>query len=142
MAEVNEGVGIILARMETHPEEFFGLGETNSKWRWIFSENLREVMSEPEKAALHSGMTKVRRLEITHKAIATIMPAEEEDPYEKEDYNEFVGKGARGLTTTVGSNGTSPSPFGAVPNSQPKKMVVSRAQAEMIKRMSGSGGKI
>jgi hypothetical protein len=84
MSEVNEGVGIILARMETHPEEFFGLGETNSKWRWIFSENLREVMTEPEKAALHSGMTKVRRLEITHKAIATIMPAEEEE--EKHEY--------------------------------------------------------
>jgi hypothetical protein len=84
MSEVNEGVGIILARMETHPEEFFGLGETNSKWRWIFAENLREVMTEPEKAALHSGMTKVRRLEITHKAIATIMPAEEIE--EKHEY--------------------------------------------------------
>lgn len=126
MSEVNEGVGIILARMETHPEEFFGLGETNSKWRWIFSENLREVMSEPEKAALHSGMTKVRRLEITHKAIATIMPQEEEDPYEKEDY-----KGA-----------TKSSPYwgGAVPKPEGKKMIVNATQAEMIKRMSG--GKI
>jgi hypothetical protein len=79
MSEVNEGVGIILARMETHPEEFFSVGDQNNKWRWIFSESLREVMSEPEKAALHSGMTKVRRLEITHKAIATIMPEEEEE---------------------------------------------------------------
>lgn len=85
MSEVNEGVGIILARMETHPEEFFGSGELNSKWRWIFSENLREVMTEPEKAAIHSGMTKVRRLEITHKAIATIMPDEEEDEYASEE---------------------------------------------------------
>ena len=115
MSEVNEGVGIILARMETHPEEFFGMHENvGSKWRWIFAESLREVMSEPEKAALHSGMTKVRRLEITHKAIATIMPEEEEDPYEKEDYKEFVGKGT-----------------------QPKKMVVSASQMEMMKRMSG-----
>jgi hypothetical protein len=96
MNEVNEGVGIILARMETHPEEFFETHRENSKWRWIFSENLRDVMTEPEKAALHSGMTKVRRLEITHKAIATILPQEEKDPYEKEDYNEFVGKGAQG----------------------------------------------
>lgn len=94
MSEVNEGVGIILARMETHPEEFFGMHENvGSKWRWIFAESLREVMSEPEKAALHSGMTKVRRLEITHKAIATVMPQEEED--EKEDYKEFVGKGTQ-----------------------------------------------
>lgn len=114
MSEVNEGVGIILARMETHPEEFFGLGETNSKWRWIFSENLREVMSEPEKAALHSGMTKVRRLEITHKAIATIMPDEKE-----ENTIKFRSEGRY---------------------NEPKKMVINAAQAEMIKRMSG--GKI
>jgi len=120
MSEVNEGVGIILARMESHPEEFFGLGETNSKWRWIFSENLREVMTEPEKAALHSGMTKVRRLEITHKAIATIMPAEEEDPYEKEEYR-FKGKGLTATTADL----------------KPSKMVVSAAQMEMMKRMSG-----
>jgi hypothetical protein len=133
MSEVNEGVGIILARMETHPEEFFGLGETNSKWRWIFSENLREVMSEPEKAALHSGMTKVRRLEITHKAIATIMPAEEEDPYEKEDYKPFVGKGAQKNSAYWG--GAVPKPEGA------KKMVVSASQMEMIKRLN-SGGKV
>lgn len=117
MSEVNEGVGIILARMETHPEEFFGLGETNSKWRWIFSENLREVMSEPEKAALHSGMTKVRRLEITHKAIATIMPDEEE-----EQKHEYKWASAADM------------------NQPPKKMIVNRAQAEMIKKFNG--GKI
>ena len=103
MSEVNEGVGIILARMETHPEEFFGLGESNTKWRWIFSENLREVMTEPEKAALHSGMTKVRRLEITHKAIATIMPAEEEDPYasekESREAMRFNNSGSVGIGT-------------------------------------------
>ena len=132
MSEVNEGVGIILARMETHPEEFFGLGETNSKWRWIFSENLREVMTEPEKAALHSGMTKVRRLEITHKAIATIMPAEEEDPYEKEDYKEVVGRGTMKSSAYWG---------GALAKPEGGKMIVNRAQAEMIKRLN-SGGKI
>jgi hypothetical protein len=120
MSEVNEGVGIILARMETHPEEFFGLGETNSKWRWIFSENLREVMTEPEKAALHSGMTKVRRLEITHKAIATVMPDEEED-------DEYADEG---VTKTLMAN-THPQ------QTQPKKMVVSASQMEMMKRMSG-----
>jgi hypothetical protein len=84
MSEVNEGVGIILARMETHPEEFFETHRENSKWRWIFSESLREVMTEPEKAAIHSGMTKVRRLEITAKAIATVMPKDEEE--EKYEY--------------------------------------------------------
>ena len=125
MSEVNEGVGIILARMETNPEEFFEAHRDNNKWRWIFSENLREVMTEPEKAAIYEGMKRVRRLEITHKAIATVMPKEEEDPYEEEDYNEYVGRG------------TQPSPFGAVPKTQPKKMIVTPSQMEMMKRMSG-----
>lgn len=115
MSEVNEGVGIILARMETHPEEFFGMHENvGSKWRWIFAESLREVMSEPEKAALHSGMTKVRRLEITHKAIATIMPEEEEEGTLK-----YKAEGRY---------------------SEPKKMIVSASQMEMMKRING--GKI
>jgi hypothetical protein len=129
MSEVNEGVGIILARMETHPEEFFGLGESNTKWRWIFSENLREVMTEPEKAALHSGMTKVRRLEITHKAIATIMPAEEEDQYASEDVTKnLMAKEAIKRNAYWG---------GAVPKPEGKKMIVNAAQMEMLKRING-----
>lgn len=126
MSEVNEGVGIILARMETHPEEFFGMGDqgmSGHKWRWIFTESLRDVMSEPEKAALHSGLTKVRRLEITHKAIATIMPDEEE-----EGYQEPAGRGVMKNSAYWG---------GAVPKPEGKKMIVSAAQMEMIKRING-----
>ena len=85
MAEVNEGVQIILNRMESNPEEFFG---DQQKWRWIFGENLRDVMTEPEKAALFEGMKKVRRLEITAKAVATMLPddkeeGEEEGPFKR-----------------------------------------------------------
>ena len=124
MSEVNEGVGIILARMESHPEEFFGMGEMDSnKWRWIFSENLREVMTEPEKAAVFEGMKKVRRLEITHKAIATVMPEEEED----DDYKEVVGRGTMKNTYK----------WAAPSEEKSKKMVISRAQAEMIKKFNG-----
>jgi hypothetical protein len=60
--------------MESNPEEFFG--ET-SKWRWIFSENMREVMTETEKAAILEALKKVRRLELTAKAVATVLPNEE-----------------------------------------------------------------
>ena len=114
MSEVNEGVGIILARMETHPEEFFETHRENSKWRWIFSESLREVMTEPEKAAIHSGMTKVRRLEITHKAIATVMPRDEEEDNGINIYS----------TTSNNMN-----------QAQPKKMIVSASQAEMARKL-------
>ena len=116
MSEVNEGVQIILNRMDSNPEEFFG---DQSKWRWIFSENLREVMTEPEKAAIHTAMTKVRRLELTAKAVATVMPSEEEDEYaSEEDTNRLL---------KVPMKTYQP----------PKKMVINAAQAEMIRRMNG-----
>jgi len=118
MAEVNEGVQIILNRMESNPEEFFG---DQAKWRWIFGENLREVMTEPEKAALFEGMKKVRRLEITAKAVATVMPQDEEEQ------NEYKWAKATATSTDM--------------SQQPKKMVINRAQAEMIKRLSGENYK-
>lgn len=116
MSEVNEGVQIILNRMESNPEEFFG---DQAKWRWIFNENLREVMTEPEKAAIFEAMKKVRRLELTAKAVATVMPSDDEEA-EEEQY-EFD----KSIKTYVPK---------APP---PKKMVINAAQAEMIKRMNG-----
>jgi hypothetical protein len=111
MSEVNEGVQIILNRMESNPEEFFGDG---GKWNWIYKENMRDVMTEPEKAAIHVALRKVRRLEITAKAVATVMPKDEEE--EEEGTLKYKAEGRY---------------------SEPKKMVINRAQAEMIKRMSG-----
>ena len=110
MSEVNEGVQIILNRMESNPEEFFG---DQQKWRWIFSENLREVMTEPEKAAIFEAMKKVRRLELTAKAVATVMPSEEEDEFELEGFAERVAK--------------TPSPK--------KTMTMNRSQYEAMKRL-------
>ena len=78
MSEVNDGVSIILARMESNPEEFFESHREDNKWRWIFAENMREAMTEPEKAAIYEGMKKVRRLEITAKALATVLPESKE----------------------------------------------------------------
>ena len=118
MSEVNEGVQIILNRMESNPEEFFG---DQAKWRWIFNENLREVMTEPEKAAIFEAMKKVRRLELTVKAVATVMPSEEED--------EDESRWGKSLLTAE-----HPRPNKTAP---PKKMVINAAQAEMIKRMNG-----
>lgn len=125
MAEVNEGVQIILNRMESNPEEFFG---DQAKWRWIFGENLREVMTEPEKAAIHSAMVKVRRLEITAKAVATVMPQDEE-----EEVKLYGGR-----ATTTHSTWASAADMN---QGQPKKMVINRAQADMIKRLAGENYK-
>lgn len=77
MSEMNEGVKIILARMETNPEDFFTVHKEYNPWRWIFDDSVREVMTEPEKAALFEGIKKVRRLMITHKALEAVMPKDE-----------------------------------------------------------------
>lgn len=77
MSEMNEGVKIILARMETNPEDFFTVHKEYNPWRWIFDDSVREVMTEPEKAALFEGIKKVRRLMITHRALETVMPKDE-----------------------------------------------------------------
>jgi hypothetical protein len=79
MSEMNEGVKIILARMETNPEDFFTVHKEYNPWRWIFDDSVREVMTEPEKAALFEGIKKVRRLMITHRALETVMPKDEGD---------------------------------------------------------------
>lgn len=60
MAELSSGVKTLIARMESNPEEFYGEA---SKWRFIFRENFREVLTEPEKGALHEALKGVRRKE-------------------------------------------------------------------------------
>lgn len=74
--DLNNGVQIILARMKSHPEEFFDNG---GRWQWIFKETLREVLTELEKAAIFEGLKQVRRMEITAKAAATVLRADEQD---------------------------------------------------------------
>ena len=60
MAELSSGVKTLIARMESNPEEFYGEAQ---KWRFIFRENFREVLTEPEKGALHEALKGVRRKE-------------------------------------------------------------------------------
>jgi hypothetical protein len=83
--DLNSGVQIILNRMKTNPEEFF---EDGGRWRWIFKDTLREVMTEIEKAAIFEALKEVRRLEITAKAASTILRADEDEKeqIEKDKY--------------------------------------------------------
>lgn len=104
--DLNNGVQIILARMKSHPEEFFDDG---GRWRWIFKETLREVLTEIEKAALFEGLKAVRRVEITAKAAATVLRADEQD--EKQDarvemeraYQAGLGNSGR-ISATIGGS--------------------------------------
>jgi len=70
MTTYSSGITAILARMETNPAEFFGDG---GKWRFIFKETFREVLTEPEKGALHEKLKEVRRQEFDHMVMRTIL---------------------------------------------------------------------
>lgn len=83
--DLNHGVQIILNRMKTNPEEFFDEG---GRWRWIFKDTLREVLTEIEKAALFEGLKEVRRMEISAKAASTVLRVEEDEEKEQAEKKE------------------------------------------------------
>ena len=90
--DMNHGVQIILSRMKTNPEEFFDDG---GRWRWVFKDTLREVLTEIEKAAIFEGLKEVRRMEITSKAAATVLRGEDdkrEQELKAEYYNQATPK--------------------------------------------------
>lgn len=115
MSEMNDGIQIILNRMKSHPEEFFDDG---GRWKWIFKEVMREVMTETEKVAIHEQLKQVRRMEITAKAAATVLRVDEQEEKEAQGYYGQAIAKMEGAPV------------------KPKKLVISAAQAEAIKRMN------
>jgi hypothetical protein len=101
--DLNDGVQIILNRMKTNPEEFFDDG---GRWRWIFKDTLREVMTEIEKAAIFEALKEVRRVEITSRAASTVLRAatDEKEQVEKDRIQGGLYAGNPGLTTTSFGN--------------------------------------
>lgn len=70
MSNFSTGVETIIKRMETNPEEFFNEAD---KWRFMFKEKFREVLTEREKSAIHEALTAVRRKEFDYNAMQTIL---------------------------------------------------------------------
>jgi BioD-like phosphotransacetylase family protein len=97
--DLNNGVQIILNRMKTNPDEFFDDG---GRWRWIFKDTLREVLTEIEKAAIFEGLKEVRRLEITSRAAATVLRTDEEEKEAVEKNRLYAS--TSGLTTSSFGN--------------------------------------
>ena len=70
MSELSSGVQTLVARMATNPEEFFGEAH---KWRFMFKDTFRDVMTEPEKGALHAALKEVRRKEFDALVVQTLL---------------------------------------------------------------------
>jgi hypothetical protein len=77
------GVETILARMKTHPEEFFET-QSNGRWRFIFKDYFRDAMNETEKGRIHDALKKIRRMEFDATVLKELMREEVENE-EKEN---------------------------------------------------------
>ncbi len=76
MSNFSTGVETVIKRMETNPEEFFNEAD---KWRFIFKDKFREVLTEPEKGALHEALKAVRRKEFDYSVVQTLLRDEMQD---------------------------------------------------------------
>ena len=76
MSELSAGVRALLGRMESNPEEFYG---DASKWAFMFAPNFRDVMTEPEKGALHEALKEARRKEFDELVMRRILRDTEEE---------------------------------------------------------------
>ena len=106
MTELSAGVRALVGRMESNPEEFF---DDAQKWRFMFGDKFREVMTEPEKGALHEGLKQVRRKEFDQKVMRELLKDEMEEQIKGGYYttaqigNTLTGSGM-GVTATTASS--------------------------------------
>ena len=127
MAELSTGVRTLLARMESNPEEFYGEAD---KWRFMFAPNFREVMTEPEKGALHEALCEVRRKEFDERVMRRLL---QEDMEEKVQLGRQIISGAYGTSMaqiqTATTNLLSESSNNAYNQAQHQRHLAAQGQA-------------
>jgi hypothetical protein len=97
MTELSAGVRALVGRMESNPEEFF---DDAHKWRFMFGDKFREVMTEPEKGALHEGLKQVRRKEFDQKVMRELLKDEMEEKLKGD--TPYYTTAQLGVTSTSG----------------------------------------
>jgi len=106
MSELSAGVRALLGRMESNPEEFYGDPEefygNASKWGFMFAPNFRDVMTEPEKGALHEGLKNVRRREFDELVMRRILRNSEEETVKQVRSSGIMSRGQ--VTTAIGNS--------------------------------------
>jgi hypothetical protein len=67
---MNDGIAIVLARMETHPEEFYTTA--TDKWKFIYSDYFKDAMTETEKGMIYDKIRQIRKDEFTARVMLTM----------------------------------------------------------------------
>ena len=78
MSDISGAVQALCNRMKEFPEEFFDPKEKD-RWAFIYKETFREVLTEPEKAAIHTALRDVRRKEFETRILKEILKVDEEE---------------------------------------------------------------
>jgi aspartyl/asparaginyl beta-hydroxylase (cupin superfamily) len=60
--DVSDAVQALCNRMNDNPEEFFDPMK-NEGWSFIYKETFKDILTEPEKAMIHTALKAVRRKE-------------------------------------------------------------------------------
>jgi len=81
MSDISSAVQALCNRMKEAPEEFFDPKEKD-RWAFIYKETFRDVLTEPEKAAIHTALRDVRRKEFEIRILKEILKVDEEDTHE------------------------------------------------------------
>ena len=102
MTELSAGVRALVGRMESNPHEFY---DDAQKWRFMFGDKFREVLTEPEKGALHEALKHVRRKEFDQKVMRELLKDQMEDQLKE-------GNGPYYTTAQIGNAVTSTGGFG------------------------------
>jgi hypothetical protein len=102
MAELSAGVRALVGRMESNPSEFYGIAD---KWQFMFDAKYREVLTEPEKGALHEALKEVRRKEFDEKVMRELLRDSMEEQI-KEGYYTTTQIGNGGLQVGYGGTGS------------------------------------
>ena len=102
-SNLSPGVEALVARMQSHPEEFY---DESYKWHFMFQEKFRDVLTEPEKGALHAGLKEVRRKEFDDKVMKTLLvdEADEEGEAMRIDSSGSLGIGTSPPGFSIGAS--------------------------------------
>ena len=130
MSNFSTGVETIIKRMETNPEEFFNEAD---KWRFIFKDKFREVLTEPEKGAIHEALRDVRRKEFDYNVVQTLLRDEMQGQMQEYAQGVIGGAYTNSITTATGAFLTNSAKNLAKPSLQIGKQTLTEEDIETLK---------
>lgn len=96
---ISSGVQAIVNRMASHPNEFFG---DAGRWNFIFKDNFKDIMTEPEKAAIYDALKAVRRQQFETLVMTTLLVQDQDEEAEEEQRERAYRLGAGNRTAISG----------------------------------------